>query len=78
MHITCDHSVHNKWLQYGHGASFVSCGGWLFEYGNTAMDGNIVKIILKIGFSDRHSAAKCVTPWSKEVRLSSSQASTSV
>jgi hypothetical protein len=33
---------------------------------NTAMDGNIVKIILESGFSDRHSTAKSVMPWSKE------------
>jgi hypothetical protein len=67
-HITYDHSVHDEWLQYSCTASFVSCGGWLFECGNTAMDGNIlVKIVLKIGFSDRHSTAKFMTPWSKEV-----------
>jgi hypothetical protein len=45
-YTTFAHSVRDELPQYGLVDSFISCGKWLFECGNIAMDVNIAKTTL--------------------------------
>lgn len=57
-HITSNYWIQNKLLQYWCMVSFVSCGRWLFECGNTTLDGNIAETIPTFNLADTHSTAK--------------------